>query len=84
MNGIKIHNLQNKFIESESAIQSCIIGDPLKAKDIASKIRKENYDVKAILFPTVALGTERIRFCIHSYNSTSEIEGILHIFSNLI
>ena len=82
--GIKTHNLQNRFIESDSAIQCCIIGDPLKTKDIASKIRKENYDVKAILFPTVALGTERIRFCIHSYNSESQINEIIHLFSKLI
>ena len=83
-NALKTHNLQNRFIQSDSAIQSCIIGDPLKSKHIATKIRNENYDVKAILFPTVALGTERIRFCIHSYNSRSEIEGILLLFSNLI
>ena len=83
-NSIEIHNLQNRFIESDSAIQSCIIGDPLKVKDMAAKIRNENYDVKAILFPTVALGTERIRFCIHSYNSAHEIERILHVFSKLI
>lgn len=83
-NGIKSYNLQNKFIDSDSAIQSCIIGEPLKAKDIASKIRNENYDVKAILFPTVTLGTERIRFCIHSYNSTSQIKRILYLISKHI
>ena len=80
---IKAHNLDHKFIESESAIQSCIIGDVVKAKQIAAQIQKENYDVKAILFPTVALGTERIRCCIHSYNSIAEIEGLLHLFNSL-
>jgi len=82
-NGIKVNNLDHKFIESESAIQSCIIGDVVKAKQIAAQIQKENYDVKAILFPTVALGTERIRCCIHSYNSIAEIEGLLHLFNSL-
>ena len=82
-NGIKVHNLDHKFIDSKSAIQSCIIGDVVKAKQIAAQIQKENYDVKAILFPTVALGTERIRCCIHSYNSIAEIEGLLHLFNSL-
>ena len=83
-NALQTHNLQNRFIESDSAIQSCIIGDPIKTKAIADTIQKEGYDVKAILVPTVALGTERIRFCIHSYNSVSEIEDILYKFSTLI
>ena len=81
---LKTYNLKHKFIESDSAIQSCIIGDPIKTKAIATNIQKENFDVKAILFPTVPLGTERIRFCIHSYNSTSQIEAILDVFSQCI
>lgn len=82
-NEIKAYHLEHLFIESDSAIQSCVIGDPIKTKQIATQIQNKNYDVKAILFPTVALGTERIRCCIHSYNSTAEIEGLLHLFSSL-
>ena len=77
---IKKYNLQTNFIESESAIQSCIIGNPIRAKEIAAKIQKENYDVKAILFPTVPLGTERIRFCVHSYNTSTQIKDLLNLF----
>lgn len=79
---IKSNNLDEIFISSDSAIQSCIIGNITKVKEIAHNFRRENFDVKAILSPTVPVGTERLRFCIHSYNSTVQIKEVLKLFSN--
>lgn len=78
------NNLENKFIESDSAIQGCIIGDPVKVKEIAAKFQTNNFDVKAILSPTVPKGTERLRFCIHSYNSIPQIEEIFSFIHKFV
>ena len=70
---LKSQRLQEHFIESDSAIQSCIITGAEKAKSVAAKLMEKGFGVKAILSPTVPEGQERLRFCIHSYNSKEEL-----------
>jgi 8-amino-7-oxononanoate synthase len=72
------------FIRSKSAIQSAIIPGNEKVKNIASSLQKKGFDVKAILSPTVPEGQERLRFCIHSFNSKEEISSLIARFSSLL
>ncbi|MGB2087233.1 MAG: aminotransferase class I/II-fold pyridoxal phosphate-dependent enzyme [Psychroflexus salarius] len=69
--------LEDYFITSQSAIQSCIISGNSACKNIAEALEKEQFDVRAILSPTVPKGKERLRFCLHAYNSTEEIKRVL-------
>jgi 8-amino-7-oxononanoate synthase len=69
--------LQNLFIESNSAIHCCVVSGTIKTKKTANQLQEKGYDVKAILSPTVSVGEERLRFCLHAYNSTKEITGVL-------
>jgi len=69
--------LQNIFIDSNSTIHCSLISGNEKAKNIANQLQKKGYDVKAILSPTVLKGEERLRFCLHAYNSTKEITEVL-------
>lgn len=80
--GIESCNLKRFFIPGNSSIKSCIVGDISEVKNIAKSFRHENIDIKAILSPTVPLGTERLRICLHSFNSVDEINRILNLFSN--
>ena len=73
--------LQNIFINSNSAIHCCVISGNAKTKEIATKIEENGFAVKAILSPTVSVGEERLRFCLHSYNSTKEITNVLENLS---
>ena len=70
-------NLQDLFISSNSAIQSCIIRGNDNVKTIANKLMSQGFDVKAILHPTVPKNEERLRFCIHSFNTETEIDALL-------
>ena len=76
--------LQNKFIKSDSAIHCCIIPGNDEVKIIANKIQQEGFNVKPILNPTVTKGSERLRFCIHSFNSKEEITNLLNLMSTFI
>lgn len=69
--------LHHKFIESNSSIHCCIISGNEKTKQIAKNMQENGFDIKAILSPTVSEGKERLRFCLHSYNSTKEITLLL-------
>ncbi len=69
----KLHHSLTK-IESESTIQCIIIPGNESVKKVVANLQKLNFDVRAILYPTVPKGLERIRICLHAYNTETEIE----------
>jgi len=71
-------------VRSKSAIQSAIIPGNEKVKDIAARLQQKGFDVKAILSPTVPEGQERLRICLHSYNTENEITTLLELLSVFI
>jgi 8-amino-7-oxononanoate synthase len=79
-----ILGLKPMFVRSKSAIQSAIIPGNQNVKSIASQLQEKSFDVKAILSPTVPEGQERLRFCLHSYNSAAEISGVLRLLSTFV
>ena len=72
------------FVRSKSAIQSAIIPGNEKVKWIAKQLQEKGFDVKPILSPTVREGQERLRFCLHTFNSKDEITDVLSLLSSLI
>jgi len=76
-----ILGLKPMFVRSKSAIQSAIIPGNQNVKSIANQLQEKGFDVKAILSPTVPEGQERLRFCLHSYNSKEEISEVLGLLS---
>lgn len=70
--------LQNVFINSSSAIQSAVISGNSQVKTIAQQIQYKKFKVKPILSPTVPKGQERLRFCLHSFNTKTEIKTVLN------
>jgi 8-amino-7-oxononanoate synthase len=79
----KINNQKQQFIASESAIQSLLISGNTECKNAAALLKENGFDVKAILSPTVPLGKERIRICLHAYNTEKEIDKLLNTINNL-
>lgn len=80
----KMMYLNPLFIRSKSAIQSAIIPGNQNVKSIAASLQKNGFDVKAILSPTVPEGQERLRFCLHNFNSKEEISSLIACFSSLL
>lgn len=68
--------------ESKSPIQLIFVSGNQAAKQLANKINQAGFAVKAILHPTVDEGSERLRICIHSYNTTQEIEDLAKLFKH--
>jgi 8-amino-7-oxononanoate synthase len=77
-------SLKPLFVRSKSAIQSAIIPGNERVKGIAQQLQSKGFDVKPILSPTVPEGQERLRFCLHSFNSKQEITDVLQLLSALI
>ncbi|MFM9826786.1 MAG: 8-amino-7-oxononanoate synthase, partial [Flavobacterium sp.] len=76
--------LKPMFVRSKSAIQSAIIPGNQNVKFIANQIQEKGFDVKAILSPTVPEGQERLRFCLHSFNTKEEISEVLGLLSTFV
>ena len=76
--------LKPMFVRSKSAIQSAIIPGNQNVKSIANQLQEKGFDVKAILSPTVPEGQERLRFCLHSYNTKEEISEVLRLLSTFV
>lgn len=72
-----------KTIESKSQVQSIVIPGVENVKNAARKLQSKGFDVRPILYPTVAKGTERLRICLHTFNSDDEIKNLVQELSSL-
>ena len=62
-----------------SAIQSLVIGDPAKAKAAAAAAVTSGMQVNGIVHPSVAKGTERLRICLHSFNTSQQVDDLIRV-----
>jgi len=65
-----------QFINSDSPIQGIVVGDNFRTKALAAYLLDQGFFVRPILSPTVPVGKERIRLCIHSFNTEAEIMAL--------
>lgn len=69
-------------IPSNSAIQCIIIQGNEETRSQAYLIQQVGLDVRAILSPTVPKGKERLRVCLHAFNTTDEIDRLFDVLSH--
>ena len=82
--GILDTQLTPYFIPSQSAIHCCVIKGNKATKDIAALLQQNKFDVKAILSPTVPKGQERLRICLHSYNTKEDITALVRLLKEFL
>lgn len=70
------------LLPGESPVQSVLITGNIEAKLLAEKIQQYGFDVRAILSPTVPKGKERIRICLHSFNTKEEVTNLVQAIAN--
>lgn len=71
--GIKFSNRT----KSTSAIQTVIIPGNENVKKTAHQLQLQQWDVRPILSPTVQKNSERLRICLHSFNTEEEIKNLI-------
>lgn len=67
------------FIDSRSPIQAIVTGSNASATAMAARAQAAGLQVKAILSPTVPQGKERLRICLHSYNTEEQVERLVGV-----
>ena len=81
---IKNQTLIDYFIPSNSAIHSFLISGNDAVKNLSNKLDKSGFDVKPILSPTVPEKKERLRICLHSFNTQEEIEKLVTVLATFV
>ncbi len=64
---------------SDTAIQALVIPGNTKVKQLATEMQENGFDVRPIVSPTVQKNKERLRICLHSFNTIPEIISFFEI-----
>ena len=73
---LEVANAFPNRTNSTSAIQTCIIPGNSAIRRVAIHLQQNGFDVRPIVYPTVPKGKERLRICLHVFNSDEEINAL--------
>ncbi|MDQ2863683.1 MAG: 8-amino-7-oxononanoate synthase [Bacteroidota bacterium] len=73
--------LRYGILKSDTPIQIVIIPGNSEVKKVADILQENNLDVRAILYPTVPKGEERLRIVFHSFNTREEVKKLVEFLS---
>lgn len=71
------------LIDSKSAIQALLVGENERTKNVATRLQQAGFQINAILSPTVHIGSERLRICLHTYNTRKQIDELTDILATI-
>ncbi len=64
------------WLDSDTWIQALIIPGNERVRAVAQELRHRGFWTVPIVSPTVPAGTERIRLCLHAFNTTDDIDRL--------
>jgi 8-amino-7-oxononanoate synthase len=71
-----------KTTSSKTPIQAVLVSGNEEAVALASRLQNSGFDIRPIRYPTVPRGQERIRICLHRFNSLEEIGALVKAIGN--
>ncbi|WP_148270481.1 aminotransferase class I/II-fold pyridoxal phosphate-dependent enzyme [Haliscomenobacter hydrossis] len=77
-------SLRPQFIPSRSAIQSLVYPGNSAVRELAKTLQDHGFAVWPILHPTVPSGEERLRICLHSFNTKEEMVALMELIQRTI
>jgi 8-amino-7-oxononanoate synthase len=77
------HAPQLPRTDSQGSIQILIVPGNKPCREAAFFLQQSGFDVRAILHPTVPKGTERLRICLHSYNTHQQVKALWQCLTTL-
>lgn len=77
-------NASAQIIASNSSIQCLLLNSNDSARKAATSFQDHGFDVRPILSPTVPLGSERIRICLHAFNTPQQVTTLTNQINDLI
>jgi len=72
------------LLPSDSPIQGVVVPGNKACREAAHVLQKDGFAVRPILSPTVPKGSERVRICLHTYNTPEQLLSLVASFSKLL
>lgn len=72
------------LINSDSPIQSVVVGGNEKTREVSKKLQQKGFDVRAILSPSVPVGKERLRLSLHLHNTEQQIDELKKALTEIL
>ena len=69
---------------NHSPIQSIPVPGNAEARRASRALEEAGFDVRPILSPTVAAGTERLRISLHAHNTDTEIVKLVTVLESIL
>ena len=66
-----------EILSSHSAIQGVILPGNQRIRRVAETLQQTGFDVRPIMSPTVKRDRERLRICLHAFNTPAEVTSLL-------
>lgn len=73
--------LRTSLIPSNTPIQAVICPGNTQVMQLAAHLQENNFAILPIRYPTVPQGEERLRICLHSFNTNEEIDKLLDVLA---
>jgi len=70
-------DIKYQKLVSHTPVQVVVIPGNDAVKMVADKLQQNNLDVRAILYPTVPKGAERLRIVLHAFNTMEELDLLI-------
>jgi 8-amino-7-oxononanoate synthase len=70
-------NIPYEKLFSSTPIQVVIVPGNDAVKSLSERLQQKNLDVRAILYPTVPKGKERLRIVLHAFNTEAEVQQLI-------
>jgi 8-amino-7-oxononanoate synthase len=80
----QINKSKIKYLSSNTQIQGVVIPDNYLVKKISVQLKETGFDARPILSPTVTKGTERLRICLHTFNTQDQITNLTETISKIL
>lgn len=77
-------NISYDQINPTSPIKIVKVSGNDNVKSISKSIQDAGFDVRPIMSPTVKIGEERLRICLHTFNTDQEIIMLCEIINKLV
>lgn len=75
---------EQMLLPSTSPIQGIVMDGNAKVNALSQRLIRAGLNVKAIRFPTVPKGKERVRICLHSHNTLEQVQRLITIVQECI
>ena len=71
-------------ISGDGPVFAVVIPGEIEVRAAAAFLQQQGLDIRPIVYPTVPLGTERLRISLHSFNSKNELNLLIELLSELL